>query len=132
VGGGYRAAGVGTGILGMGAHVLIVDDAFPDAESAYSENNRAKVIDWFNTTAMTRLSPGGGCLIIAQRWHDEDLTGHVLAQRRELINDGAHPDEIDDWEIVNYPAIAEGDEYLMPSGDIEVDPLIIEGARLLR
>ena len=58
---------------------------------------------------MTRLSPGGGCLIIAQRWHDEDLTGHVLAQRRELLNDGAHPDEIDDWKIVNYPAIAEGD-----------------------
>ena len=132
IGGGYRAAGVGTGILGMGAHCLIVDDAFPDAESAYSENNRAKVIDWFNTTAMTRLSPGGGCLIIAQRWHDEDLTGHVLAQKRELLNDGAHPDEIDDWQIVNYPAIAEGDEYLMPSGDIEVDPLITDGARLLR
>lgn len=130
--GGYRAAGVGTGILGMGAHVLIIDDPFPDAEAAYSENNRVKVIDWFNTTAMTRLSPGGGALIIAQRWHDNDLTGHVLLQKKELLDDGVPVEEIDDWKIVNYPAIAEGDEYLMPDGEIMIDPMITEGARLLR
>lgn len=131
-GGGYRAAGVGTGILGRGAHVLIIDDPFPDAESAYSENNREKVLDWFNTTAMTRLSPGGGCLIIAQRWHDEDLTGKVLALKRQLLSEGASPEEIDNWELVNYPAIAEGDEYLMPSGEIVLDPLVTSNARLLR
>lgn len=130
--GGYRAAGVGSGILGMGAHVLIVDDPFPDAEAAYSENNREKVMDWFNTTAMTRLAPGGGALIIAQRWHDLDLTGQVVALRKALIEEGADPEEIDDWEVVNYPAIAEGDEYLMPDGSISVDPLVTEGARLLR
>ena len=131
-GGGYRAAGVGTGILGRGAHILIVDDPFPDAETAYSENTREKVLDWFNTTAMTRLSPGGGALIIAQRWHDEDLTGKVLTLRKALLEEGADPSEIDDWEIVNYPAIAEGDEFLMPTGEIAVDPLLTEGARLLR
>jgi predicted phage terminase large subunit-like protein len=132
VGGGYRAAGVGTGILGMGAHLLIIDDPFPDAEAAYSVNNREKVRDWFNTTAMSRLAPNGGALIIAQRWHDDDLTGYVLRLKKELIDDGATPDEIDDWEIVNYPAIAEGDEYLMPSGAIAVDPSETTGARLLR
>lgn len=131
-GGGYRAAGVGTGILGMGAHVLIIDDPFPDAEAAYSETRRATVMDWFNTTAMTRLAPGGGALIIAQRWHDMDLTGQVIALRKALIEEGAEPDEIDDWEVVNYPAIAEGDEYLMPDGSIAVDPLVVDGARKLR
>lgn len=131
-GGGYRAAGVGTGILGMGAHLLIVDDPFPDAEAAYSQSNREKVKDWFNTTAMTRLAPGGGALIIAQRWHDDDLTGYVLRLRKELLEEGAERDEIDDWEIVNYPAIAEGDEFLMPDGRILVDPADAEGARLLR
>lgn len=132
VGGGYRAAGVGTGILGMGAHVLIIDDPFPDAETAYSENAREKVKDWYNTVAMSRLAPGGGCLIIAQRWHDDDLTGYVLRQRAELIADGASVDELDNWEIVNYPAIAEGDEYLLPDGSIAVDPKDADGARLLR
>lgn len=132
VGGGYRAAGVGTGILGMGAHIAIVDDPFKDADDAYSEGNREKVATWFNTTLMTRLAPGGGCLIIAQRWHDADLTGHVLMLRKELIAEGADPSEIDDWQIVNYPALAEGDEYLMPTGEILVDPLLTEGSRLLR
>lgn len=130
--GGYRAAGVGTGILGMGAHIAIIDDPFKDADDAYSELNRQKVRTWFNTTLMSRLAPGGGALIIAQRWHDDDLTGYTLRLREELIEEGLSPDEIDDWKIVNYPALAEGDEYLMPSGDIEVDPQVREGARLLR
>lgn len=132
IGGGYRAAGVGTGILGMGAHLFIIDDPFPDAETAYSENGREKVKDWYNTTAMSRLAPGGGCLIIAQRWHDDDLTGYVLRLRKELLAEGVPLDELDDWQIVNYPAIAEGDEYLMPNGAISVDPAEVEGARLLR
>lgn len=131
-GGGYRAAGVGTGILGMGAHLLIIDDPFPDAETAYSPNAREKVRDWFNTTAMSRLAPGGGALIIAQRWHDDDLTGYALRLRQELLDEGAEEDEIDNWEIVNYPAIAEGDEYLMPDGAIGIDPGDTTGARLLR
>jgi predicted phage terminase large subunit-like protein len=132
IGGGYRAAGVGTGILGMGAHVAIVDDPFKDADDAYSELNRSKVKDWFNTTLMTRLAPGGGALIIAQRWHDDDLTGYTLQLRKELVEQGFAEDEIDDWQIVNYPAIAEGDEYLMPTGEIAVDPLVVKDARLLR
>lgn len=132
-GGGYRAAGVGTGILGMGAHIAIVDDPFKDAEGAYSELNREKVVTWFNTTLMSRLAPGGGCLIIAQRWHDDDLTGHTLMQRKELLEEGMAEDEIDNWRLVNYPALAEGDEYLMPNGEIAVAPLVVpDKARLLR
>lgn len=133
IGGGYRAAGVGTGILGMGAHVAIIDDPFKDAESAYSETNRENVKSWFNTTLMTRLAPGGGALIIAQRWHDDDLTGYTLQQRKELLEEGASVDEIDNWELVNYPALAEGDEYLLTDGRIVVDPSPVPpAARLLR
>lgn len=131
-GGSYRAAGIGTAILGMGAHLLIIDDPFPDADAAYNPNNREKVKEWYNTAAMSRLSPGGGVLIIAQRWHDDDLTGYVLRHRAELIEEGFSLDELDDWKIVNYPAIAEGAEYLMPDGEIKVDPQNTVGARLLR
>ena len=56
----------------------------------------------------------------------------MLTLRKALLEEGADPSEIDDWEIVNYPAIAEGDEFLMPTGEIAVDPLLTEGARLLR
>lgn len=63
-GGGYRAAGVGGGITGMGAHILLIDDPVKDQEEADSETIRQKVWDWFGTTAYTRLAPGGGILVI--------------------------------------------------------------------
>lgn len=132
-GGGYRAAGVGGGITGMGANILIIDDPFADDEDAQSDNNRQKVKDWFTSTAMTRLAPNSGVLIIATRWHDDDLSGHCLTLMRELREEGVPEDELDNWELISYPALAEADEYLFPDGSIQRDPADIpEGARLLR
>ena len=39
-GGGYVAAGVGGGITGKGAHVLVIDDPIKNREDSESENNR--------------------------------------------------------------------------------------------
>lgn len=113
-GGGYVAAGVGGGITGKGAHLLILDDTTKDAEEADSENQREKVWDWYGSTAYTRLAPGGGVLIIMTRWHDDDLAGRCLLQQKELIEAGIPAEEIDAWEVVQYPAIATEDEYLDP------------------
>lgn len=133
-GGGYRAAGVGGGITGMGAHVLLVDDPVKDAAEAQSETIRENTKSWFNTAAYSRLAPGGGVLLVMTRWHDDDLVGHVLAQMKEQIEAGLAPEEIDNWELINYPAIATGDEYLLADGSIQVDPAQsdLPGARLLR
>lgn len=132
-GGGYRAAGVGTGITGMGAHIAIVDDPFKDDEEAQSETIREKVKNWFTSTLMTRLAPSNGVLIIATRWHDDDLSGACLTLAEELRAQGVPDEEIDNWELVSYPALAEADEYLFPDGTIERDPPSVpEGARLLR
>jgi predicted phage terminase large subunit-like protein len=132
-GGGYRAAGVGGGITGLGAHCLIVDDPIKDWAEAQSETIREGAKSWFNTAAYNRLAPGGGVIIVQTRWHDDDLAGYVLSQMQEQIEAGLAPEDIDNWELVNYPAIATGDEYLMPDSSIEVDPLDTpSGARLLR
>jgi predicted phage terminase large subunit-like protein len=130
-GGRYRAAGVGGGITGTGAHILIVDDPYADDEAAQSETQRAKVIDWFNTTAYSRLAPGAGVLIIHTRWHDADLSGAMMLDKKDLLEQGATLDEIDNWELVTYPAIAEDDEWLAVDGSIHRgdEP---EGGRLLR
>ena len=61
-GGGYVAAGVGGGITGKGAHVLVIDDPVKNREDAESEYNRDAVWDWYTSTAYTRLAPGGGIL----------------------------------------------------------------------
>ena len=62
--GGYVAAGVGGGITGKGAHVLLIDDPVKNAEEADSSDNREKVWEWYLSTAYSRLAPGGGVLII--------------------------------------------------------------------
>ncbi len=63
-GGGYLAAGVGTAIIGRGAHVLVIDDPVKDAEAADSTVIRDATWEWFISTAMSRLAPGGGVLVI--------------------------------------------------------------------
>ncbi len=63
-GGGYIPAGVGGGITGKGAHILIVDDPIKDAEEADSESARQKTWDWWGSTAYTRLAPNAGVLVI--------------------------------------------------------------------
>lgn len=61
-GGGYLAAGVGTGITGRGAHILLLDDLVKDIEAADSQLQRDSVWEWYTSTAYTRLAPGGGVL----------------------------------------------------------------------
>ena len=107
-GGGYVAAGVGGGITGKGAHILLIDDPVKNREDAESQNNRDSNWDWYTSTAYTRLAPGGGVLVILTRWHDDDLAGRLLKQGEE----GG-----DDWEVVRYPAVAEADEQFRKVGE---------------
>lgn len=132
-GGRFRAAGVEGGITGTGCRILSIDDPIKDYQEAQSETVRENAYNWYTTTARTRLEPGGGVLITQTRWHDADLAGRLLSDRDLLIEAGVPRDEIDDWEVVSYPALAEGDEYLFSDGSIQVSPPVVpEDARLLR
>lgn len=107
-GGGLLAAGVGGAILGSGAHLLVIDDPVKNAEEAQSESVQEAIYDWFFSTAYTRLAPGGGVLVIMQRWADNDLSGVLL----EKMKEGG-----DRYELVRYPAIAEVDEEHRKQGE---------------
>lgn len=97
-GGMYVAAGVGTAITGRGADLLLIDDPFKDRKEADSEIRRNDVWNWYTSTAYTRLMPGGAIVVINTRWHDDDLSGRLLA---EQANGG------DQWEVISLPAIGE-------------------------
>ena len=112
--GGYVAAGVGGGITGKGAHILLIDDPIKNAEEADSADVREKLWDWYGSTAYTRLAPGGGVLVIQTWWHDDDLAGRLQSAM-------ADDPEADQFELVKYPAIAEHDEYLDEETDMIVD-----------
>lgn len=111
VGGGasYKAVGVGGALTGHGAHVAIIDDPFKDRAEADSPARRNAVWAWYASTLYTRLAPGGGIVVMATRWHDDDLTGRLL----QAMEDGSG----DEWEIVSYPAIAEEDELHRRAGE---------------
>jgi len=98
----YLASGIGTGITGHGAHLLIVDDAVKDRVAAESPAERQTTWDWYSSTAYTRLMPGGGVLVMMTRWHTDDLAGRLLSEMKNKSGDN--------WEILTYPAIAVHDE----------------------
>lgn len=103
-GGAYMAAGVGGGITGKGAHMLIVDDPLKNDEEASNPLNREKLWNWYQSTAYTRLAPGGGVLVIETWWNDDDLAGRLQL----LMNTTP---EADQFEIIKYPALSEAWEY---------------------
>ena len=100
----YIAAGVGGGITGQGASLLVIDDPVKSADEANSPTYRQRVWDWYTSTAYTRLEPDGAVVIILTRWHPDDLAGRLLA---EMENGG------DQWEVVKLPAIAEDEHDLL-------------------
>ena len=107
--GGFLPAGVGGAITGKGADILIIDDPIKNSQEAESETTRQTIMNWYETTAYTRLMPGGGVLVIQTRWHLDDLSGRLEADMEE--------GEGDVFEVVRYPAQAVEDEQYRKRGD---------------
>jgi predicted phage terminase large subunit-like protein len=98
--GGYRSAGVGGGITGMGADFGIIDDPVKNQEEAASPTYREKVWEWYTTTFYTRLDrEDSRVLVTMTRWHEDDLAGRLI---RSAEREGSEP-----WETITFPAIAE-------------------------
>lgn len=120
-GGGLMAAGVGGPLSGRGAHIATVDDPLKNREEADSEVVRESIKSWYSSTFTTRLSPGGGILIIQTRWHDDDLSGWQLRMMAEAIKEetetGKWPEDAERWEVISYPAIATEDEKYRKKGE---------------
>lgn len=102
--GGLLATGVGGALTGQGADLLIIDDPVKNDAEANSSVERENIWDWFNATALTRLEPGGICILIMTRWHEDDLAGRLIAQSSSL--NGNH------WELLSLPALAEENDAL--------------------
>jgi predicted phage terminase large subunit-like protein len=99
-GGGMLCVGVGGALTGRGANLLIIDDPIKNEQEANSQIFRDRMWDWWQATSSTRMEPHAVVVVVATRWHEDDLLGRIIA------NDKAS------WEIINLPALAEENDPL--------------------
>jgi predicted phage terminase large subunit-like protein len=95
-----KATSVGATVTGLGGHMFIIDDPQKPAD-AQSEARRNKTNQWYSNTLLSRLDPKatGVIVLVMQRVHLHDLTGHLLEEGR-------------DWTLLRLPAIAQADEHI--------------------
>lgn len=98
-GGGLRAVGVGAGIAGVGANLIVLDDIVRNRKDANSITVRNTIHDWYTDDIYTRLEPDSRILVLGTRWHEDDIIGRLVRADQD----------INDWVIINLPAIAEED-----------------------
>ena len=130
---GHRMAlSVGSGVTGEHGDVLILDDP-NKADDAFSAAARERVKNWFGGVWATRLNDpkAGAKIVIQQRVHEDDLTGHILASEGTLAEGG-------EWLHLCLPAEYERAhpfvcpaEITLPSGRVAPgDPRTQEGELL--
>lgn len=70
---------------GFGGDRIIIDDPI-SAKEADSEQARMTAIEWWKGTAATRLNnPSAGAIVVVhQRLHQDDLTGYLLQEEKDL------------------------------------------------
>lgn len=115
---GYRlATSVGGHATGEHPGRIVLDDPHSVAK-AESADQRQSVIDWFDQTLSTRgMGLGVSQVVIMQRLHMKDLSGHILAKSA-------------DWDHINLAMRFEVDSMKKPTSIGWRDPRSVEGELL--
>ena len=104
----YFAIGVGGALAGRGADLFIIDDPHSEQDA---KTGRPDVFlpawEWFQSGPLQRLMPGGAIVIVMTRWSKLDLTGQIEKQLEAN-------DDVDKWEVIQFPAIKDDGESLWP------------------
>lgn len=92
---------IGLGVEGFGGAIIIDDPIKP--EDAYSDVMRSKINNRFDSTIVNRVnSRKTPIVVIMQRVHPNDLTGHLLETYK------------DQWTVISLPCIKEDGTALWP------------------
>jgi predicted phage terminase large subunit-like protein len=81
-------------LTGIGGNLIIIDDPIKPGD-AMSESVRARVIDWYRSTLLSRGDDKTAMriIVVMQRVHENDLVGYLLEQGG--------------FDVLNLPAIAQ-------------------------
>lgn len=111
-GGSMRCFGVGAGIHGFGADLLILDDLFGGVDDVLSAAKRDAVWRKYTSSLHTRLSPGAAVVSIGTPLHEDDWFGRA----KKAEDEGGEK-----WDRLRMPALAEDEDD--PLGRDEGEPL---------
>jgi predicted phage terminase large subunit-like protein len=119
----YFAIGVGGALAGRGADLFIIDDPHSEQEA---KTGRPDVFlpawEWFQSGPLQRLMPGGAIIVVMTRWSKLDLTGQIITQMDRN-------DDVDKWEVIEFPAIKDDGTALWPEF-WDVDELLAKKAAI--
>lgn len=73
--------------------LCVIDDPIKDARDARSATVRKDAVDWWKSVARARRHAGTSFIVMATRWHMDDLTGYLVKE--------------EGWQYLNFKAIAE-------------------------
>jgi predicted phage terminase large subunit-like protein len=65
---------------------LVIDDPIKDREEAESKRRRDRCWDWLQDVGLTRLHPGAPVILMATRWHIDDLSGRCIKAGWRYLN----------------------------------------------
>lgn len=82
--GGMISAGVGGGLTGNPAHLMVIDDPVKNRQEADSQRSRDSLWDEFEHSMTTRLAAGAKVILIMTRWHEDDLAGRILENMGDI------------------------------------------------
>ena len=82
--GGMISRGVGTGVTGQPANLMIIDDPIKNKKEAFSKSRRDLIYEEWLMSFKTRLAVGAKVILIMTRWHEDDLAGRLLAEEENI------------------------------------------------
>ena len=88
------SVGIEGGLTSKPVDLLIIDDPFKGRTDADSPVMRDKVWSWWTDVAASRFGSDAKVVVIATRWHEDDLIGRLSASSQR-------------WQVVNIPAQAD-------------------------
>lgn len=108
-GGKAHFVGVGAGLTGKGADLLVIDDPIKDEQEARSRATKDSLWRWYTQVALSRVMGKGGAVVVTMtRWAEDDLIGRLTNPDLGYTTQ----EEADKWTVINIPAEAEIDDPL--------------------
>ena len=106
--GGMWARGFDSGITGEGSGLMVIDDPVKSRKAIRTPQSRRDLFETYREVLYTRLEATGAMVVMATRWHKQDLTGQLLdAAAGDDPNDlGDATETSDGWVLISRPAIA--------------------------